>query len=65
MARKASCISGCNDPYSSGVYAAWPEPELSLFCTNGNVTTTAPPGYSGDGPAVLQAMLSHLLALAG
>jgi hypothetical protein len=33
--------------------------------TNGNVTTTAPPGHSGDGPAVLQAMLSHLLALAG
>ena len=33
--------------------------------TNGNVTTTAPPGYSGDGPAVLQAMLSHLLALTG
>jgi hypothetical protein len=32
---------------------------------NGNVTTTAPPGYSGDGPAVLQAMLSHLLALTG
>lgn len=33
--------------------------------TNGNVTTTAPLAYSGDGPAVLQAMLSHLLALAG
>jgi hypothetical protein len=33
--------------------------------TNGNVTTTAPPAYSGDGPAVLQAMLSHLLALTG
>jgi hypothetical protein len=32
---------------------------------NGNVTTTAPPVYSGDGPAVLQAMLSHLLALTG
>jgi hypothetical protein len=33
--------------------------------TNGNVTTTVPPAYSGDGPAVLQAMLSHLLALTG
>jgi hypothetical protein len=33
--------------------------------TNGNVTTTAPPADSGDGPAVLQAMLSHLLALTG
>jgi hypothetical protein len=33
--------------------------------TNGNVTTTAPPVYGGDGPAVLQAMLSHLLALTG
>jgi hypothetical protein len=33
--------------------------------TNGNVTTTAPPAYSGDGPAVLRAMLSHLLALTG
>lgn len=33
--------------------------------TNGNVTITAPPAYSGDGPAVLQAMLSHLLALTG
>ena len=33
--------------------------------TNGNVTTTAPPTDSGDGPAVLQAMLSHLLALTG
>jgi hypothetical protein len=32
---------------------------------NGIVTTTAPPEASGDGPAVLQAMLSHLLALAG
>ena len=32
---------------------------------NGNVTTTAPPAYSGDGPAVLQSMLSHLLALTG
>jgi len=33
--------------------------------TNGIVTTTAPPVYSGDGPAVLQAMLSHVLALTG
>ena len=33
--------------------------------TNGNATTTAPPGYNGDGPAVLQAMLSHLHALTG
>ena len=31
--------------------------------TNGNVVTTAPPADSGDGPDVLQAMLSHLLAL--
>jgi hypothetical protein len=31
--------------------------------TNGIVTTTAPPVYGGDGPAVLQAMLSHVLAL--
>ena len=31
--------------------------------TNGIVTTTAPPVYSGEGPAVLQAMLSHVLAL--
>jgi hypothetical protein len=31
--------------------------------TNGSVTATAPPSYSSDGPAVLQAMLSHLLAL--
>jgi hypothetical protein len=30
--RKASCISGCNDLYSCGVYAAWPEPEPSLSC---------------------------------
>jgi hypothetical protein len=33
--------------------------------TNGSVTTTAPPAYSGDGPAVLQAMLSQLLGLTG
>lgn len=33
--------------------------------TNGIVTTTAPPSYSGDGPAVLQAMLSRVLALTG
>ena len=31
--------------------------------TNGDVMTTAPPADSGDGLAVLQAMLSHLLAL--
>ncbi len=33
--------------------------------TNGNVTTTAPPAYRGDGPAVLQAMLSHVVTLTG
>jgi hypothetical protein len=33
--------------------------------TNGNVTITAPSADSGDGPAVLRAMLSHLLALTG
>lgn len=33
--------------------------------TNGIVTTTVPPVYGGDGPAVLQAMLSHVLALTG
>lgn len=33
--------------------------------TNGIVTTTAPPADSGDGLAVLQAMLSHVLALTG
>ena len=38
---------------------------FSYKATNGNVTTTTPPDYSGDGPAVLQAMLSHLLALTG
>ena len=31
----------------------------------GIVTATAPPVFSGDGPAVLQAMLSHVLALTG
>ena len=38
---------------------------FSYTVANGIVTTTAPPAYSGDGPAVLQAMLSHLLALTG
>jgi hypothetical protein len=33
--------------------------------TNGSVTITAPPAYSSDGPAVLQAMLSHVLAQTG
>ena len=38
---------------------------FSYTVTNGIVTTTAPPAYRSDGPTVLQAMLSHLLALTG
>jgi hypothetical protein len=33
--------------------------------TNGNVTITVPSASGDDGPAALQAMLSHLLALTG
>jgi hypothetical protein len=50
-----------SQPGPAGPTTCW----FTYKVTNGNVTTTAPPAYSGDGSAVLQAMLSHLLALTG
>jgi hypothetical protein len=52
--------AGSNDLHA-GTTTCW----FNYKVTNGNVTITAPPADSGDGPAFLQAMLGHLLALTG
>ena len=51
----------CAPQVPAGTTTCW----FNDMVTNGIVTTTAPPAYSGDGPAVLQALLSHVRALTG